>query len=258
MPDVLELLPALCRGTGLLFTMPFLSGRFIPWQLRIALAALLALAAPAARWSEAPDAQRDGATGTMSAGICLTELLTGAGLGWAACLALSALRAAGVALADQAGLALGGALDGADADSGALRSLFALMGVYTFITLDFHHAFLRVWGHSLQALPVGGWTTGKALEALQRLIVEGGAQLFEAAFVAALPVMCVLLVASLCQGILSRALPEIDFFAFGPALRTGVGLCAVFALLPSLAHISRSLFEGALEETWTTLRTVLP
>jgi len=60
--------------------------------------------------------------------------------------------------------------------------------------------------------------------------------------------VAVLFLTSLVQGVLSRVLPELDFFAFGLTVRVTVGLSAVLLSLPFVSRLSQGLFARALEQ----------
>ncbi len=243
------------RTLGLFLAVPFFSSRLLPFRFRLALAALFVIALPATlRGTAAGGAATAAGAAAASfsdprgALLCLLgEALLGLALGWSGLLVLGAIRGAAALIADQIGLSLGGAVSVAGEDGPALRSFHAALGIFIFLALDLHHAFLRSLAESFTWLPPGSLTGDGAASALGMLALSAGSHLFEAALVIAFPVMSVLLLVSVAQGALSRVLGELDFFAFGITLRAAVGLCVVFWTLPRLAGVSQGLLSGALE-----------
>ena len=233
------------RLAGLSMASPFLTG--IPWRIRWSVPAALALGMSGVAASAA--ARLDLSQPVAVACAIGGELVVGLLLGWSSLLVLGAIRGLASLLVDQSGLALGGAAEAATADGPpALSSFYSVLAVTIFVTLDLHHAALRAVAWSFQAIAPGDFSFDRIPAALERLLAQTGPHLFEAALCLGFPVLGVLLLAGLAQAALARVLPEADYFAFGPALRTAVGLGVACASLPFLADVSRSLFGSAILE----------
>lgn len=236
------------RILGLFLSVPVFSSRILSFRFRAALAVLLALSLPAGARSLAPGALEALSDPASAALMLLGEALAGFILGWAALIAMGALRGAAVLITELMGLSLGGGAEAlAGEDGPPLRSFYAALGMYVFLALDLHHAFIRCAAESFVWFPPGSLAADGAARSLGMLVLSTGTHLFEAALVAAFPVMSVLLLASVAQGALARVLPELDFFAFGFSLRAAVALGALVLTLPALSEVSQALLAGALE-----------
>lgn len=175
---------------------------------------------------------------------CGGEICLGMALAWGVQLVLAAIRGAGSLIADQMGLALGGAAaPGPAEDQPALGSFYSILALASLVAIDGHHAILRLAANTFRTVPPGTLSFENALELPAQLLATAGPLLFEAACVFGLPVLSVLLLAALAQAFLSRVLPEADFFSMGPPLRAAVGLGAAFVALPTFVEVSRRYFE---------------
>lgn len=255
------LLFALARLCGFLAAIPLFSSRILPWRMRAGLAVLMLLAlgagAPEWRgiWSAAESEMPAMAESERLLGGAM-ELAIGFALGWGSFLVLGAVRAAAVFISDQIGLSLGGVVDPlAEQEEPVLRAFHGALAVFVFVAVDLHHVFVRAVVESFVALPPGsaaaasGWPP-----ALAATLVAAAAGCFEATFVLALPVTLVLLLVSVVQGVLSRALPELELFALGLPLRVGLGIGALALSLPLTTETVHQLFERALDDGGKWLR----
>jgi flagellar biosynthetic protein FliR len=247
-----ESLPGAARLVGILITVPVFSSRLLPWRLRIAFLLLVLLSLPGLRPPGGMGAPEAPAPAALSA---VAELFVGAAIGWWALLSLAAARGAAVFLSDQIGFSLGGVMDPlAEEGQHPLRSFHAALAIFIFLAANMHHAFLRLFSESLAILPPGTVGTSGVEALLPRAAALGGAFLLEAAFQIALPVLAVLLLVSVVQGILTRAVPELEFFVFGFPIRAVAGIAAIVATLPAFAALEEGLFRAALEEGRQSLR----
>jgi flagellar biosynthetic protein FliR len=236
---------AAARLAGLFVTVPLFASRLVPLRFRLALlVVLLAALWPAARLlSPASDV---GEIGVASLG---GELLVGVALGWLVRVILGAVQGAATLVSDQIGFSFGSVMDPlSEGGEPVLRTFHGLLAVFIFVTVDLHHAVLRGVGESFLAVPPGSaWAEGPAA-VLGELAVAGGSRLFEAALCIGFPVMGMLLLVSVVQGILSRVIPELEFLVFGFPLRAFAGLGVVAVSLPFLVRVSRHLFEGGISD----------
>lgn len=238
------------RLAGLSLSSPFLTS--LPWRIRWAAPVVFALGMPGAAASATARLDLDD---PWAVGLALGgELAVGFALGWSSLLVLGAIRGLATLLVDQSGLALGGAAQAETADGPpALASFYSVLAVTIIVTLDLHHAALRAVAWSFRAMPPGNLSFQRIPAALEALASQAGPHLFEAALCLGFPVLSVLLLAGLAQAALARVLPEADYFAFGPALRSAVGLAVACVSLPFLAATSRAFFASAIGDGGSVL-----
>jgi flagellar biosynthesis protein FliR len=262
MPFPIDLVPAAARVLGIFLSAPFFSSRLLPMRFRLAFAVLLGLslisgaAHPGAMAGTAPVSPPPGDMGGLAL-LAAGEMFVGFLLGWASLLVMGAVRGAAALLSEAMGLSAVGVLDpsGGDAD-GPLRTLHGAFALFLFLTLDLHHAALRMVARSFEVLPAGSLASEGAVWGMGRLAFSAGGYLFEAGLLMALPVVAALLLVTVAQGALGRVIPELDFFAFGFPLRAIVGLSALLFSLSFLTEACRMFLEAALEEGQAVLEGV--
>ncbi|HVR75903.1 MAG TPA: flagellar biosynthetic protein FliR [Planctomycetota bacterium] len=262
MPFLIDLVPAAARVMGLFLAAPFFSSRLLPMRFRLAFAGLIAvcLISGAARLGTMPEivpvSPPPGGVGGLAL-LAAAEGFVGFLLGWASLLVMGAVRGAAALLSEAMGLSAAGVLNpsGDNAD-GPLRTLHGAFALFLFLTLDLHHAVLRMVARSFEVLPAGSLASEGAAWGMGRLVFSTGAYLFEAGLLIALPVVAALLLVTVAQGALARVVPELEFFAFGFPLRAILGLSALLFSLSFLTEACQTFLEAALEEGQVVLEGV--
>ena len=247
---------ATVRLTGFLCAIPLFSSRLLPLRMRAGFAILfitvVALSAPRtlSSWgaSAAMAIPASGETLVAWAPLLVGVASVGLVLGWSLFLLLGAVRAAAAFLSEQIGFSIGGVMD-PSTTSGltALLSFHTTLTLFLFVSLDLHFAALRLFLDSLRWLPPGTFVSDAPWAELGLVVVEASSGLFEAVLTLALPVTVTLLLVSLAQGVLSRALPELELFALGFPLRIFVGLAVLVVTLPFTARTTAMFLERAIE-----------
>jgi flagellar biosynthetic protein FliR len=254
------LLPIAARIGGVLLTVPVFSSRLVPWKLRLGLIAVLipcvatgiefqSADAPSGGMGAAPALVRTPAEAPYAWLSVGTEVLVGASLGWFVLCAFAAARGAAVFLSEQIGFSFGGVLDpSTDGGEPALRTLHAIFASYLFLSMNLHHVCLRGIAETCRLLPPGTAPPEAVLVLAGQLFPLAVFHLFELAVLLAIPVMAVLLLATLAQGAIVRAIPEVEFFVFGFPLRVLAGVGATAFALPMVSGILLGALESGLEE----------
>jgi flagellar biosynthesis protein FliR len=178
-----------------------------------------------------------------------TEILVGALLGWFVLCAFAAARGAAVFLSEQIGFSFGGVLDpSTDGGEPALRSLHSILAAYLFLSLNLHHVCLRGIAETGRLLPPGTAPPETVLVLAGQIFPLAVFHLFELAVLLILPVMAVLLFATLVQGVIVRVVPEVEFFVFGFPLRVLAGMGAMAFTLPIVSGVFLGALESGLAE----------
>lgn len=247
-PSEATALLAAARIAGVLLAAPFFGSRLLPLRLRIGWALALGVSLMGAGGLVLPAA---GLSSLLSlAPHFAGELCLGALMGAASLFVLAALRGAAVLVSQQSGLSFAAVLQTDAGDSGdALRSLYAGVGLLTFLGLGLDRSTLRMVADSFQAVPAGATLGGDAVWwAAAGVARSAGHYLFEAAALLVLPLLALFLGLSLLQGLLSRAAPELDAFALGLPLRVVAGLGAMVLVLPATSRVLGRLLEASIGE----------
>jgi flagellar biosynthesis protein FliR len=230
-------------------------GRLLPLRLRLGIAAVLAMvmslgARPGSGGALEP--REEPFSALLVAG---SELIAGGALGWSCLLVLAAVRAAARLMTELIGLT-SGAMLGAEAaeEPSPLERLHSLLALFIFFALDLHHVLIRSLAESFVWAPPGRLDAALLAELVGRLALETAPQLALAAVTLALPVLVVMLLASLAQGLLGRVLPETELVVLGMPLRVLLGIGVAAAALPAGAALMRAFYEQALLDGREVLR----
>jgi flagellar biosynthesis protein FliR len=251
------------RLAGLGLAAPFFRFGVLPVRLRLAalgaIALCVLLAAPLrAELLTAGASSLEILENPLDGWVLLaSELLLGGALGWGCLLVLGAVQGACSLVAQQIGLSVGGAVDPqSQTEEGTLAPFYSLTAVCVFLLLDLHHALIRAVAASFVWVPPGTMRVELLPGVLVSLVLQVGPDLLLAAATLALPVVLAMLLVSLVQGLLGRALPQAELLVLGLPLRLVVGLGVLVVSLAPSAGLMRLCFERAVEDGGELLRAV--
>jgi flagellar biosynthetic protein FliR len=240
------------RMLALIGTAPILGERAVPRQLKVGLAALLALAVGPVL-GPMPDVP------VLSAGglwIVVQQVLIGAAMGFSMRLVFALVQAAG----EYTGLAMGLSFASFfDPTSGGntqvVARLLNALAMLLFLALDGHLTLIAVLVQSFQVLPVSdaplaarGWM----------VLASSGSQIVAGGLMLALPLVTALLILNLAMGILNRVSPQISIFSVGFPVTMLAGLALLQLLLQSLGPFLEPRFAAAFEGTLQLLQALRP
>lgn len=234
------------RIFGLFLADPFFSSKAIPVRVRIGFSIMLALLI-------APGLVAVPAVSVVSPEgllIALKELLVGLSIGFVVRLVFSAMEMAGHLSGLQMGLGFASFYDPQHSTNvpivAQVLSLFMLL---VFLAFNGHLIVLRALFESYAHLPISTALPGAGG---LRLMADYGAVVFRAGVTLSLPVVAVLLVTNLAIGVMTRAAPQLNVFAIGFPITLGIGLGALYLLLPFLVpHVDALL--GEMTRFWVKL-----
>jgi flagellar biosynthetic protein FliR len=216
------------RALALFSSLPLLGTRTVPMRVRIALSALVALAAQASL-PTMPTVALDSMAAFM---LVLQQLLIGISLGFAVRLVFAAVELAGELVGLQMGLNFAGFFDPVTAAQTTATSRFfgAIVG-WLFIVINGHLLIIAALVNSFNAFPVGDAPFAFLQQALPH---QWGAQIFATGLWIALPMVAMLTFVNLVLGVISRVAAQINVFAIGFPITLGVGLLGILLTLPML------------------------
>ncbi len=235
------------RLFGLFVALPAFAARAVPLRFRLGFGVVLLALACGLGSAEAPAAVPSGILGLAAA--LAAEAAVGICLGGFVLVVFAGARAAARILSEQIGFGIGGFAEaegaGEEDPLGKLQDGFA---AFLFFASGAHLALARAFWHCFRMLPPGTAVKVDVLGAGSKLVVLAGSSLFEVALRLALPVLGLLFLTTVLQGIVSRILPEVELFVFGFPVRFAVGILGIALLLPYVAGGMRSALDGELEE----------
>jgi flagellar biosynthetic protein FliR len=241
------------RVLALLSTAPVFSSAQLPIQVRVGLAAAVALVL-APMLPAMPPVRLDSALGWS---LVVQQLLVGGVVGLAMSLILSSVQLAGSIVGLQMGLGFSTLFDplqGVEVTS--LASFLNLVAMLLFLAMNGHLLLLAVLARSFTLLPVGA-SAGLGAASWHALALEGGA-LFSLALAMAAPALGVLLIANLGLATLSKLAPQLNLFAIGFPLFFGLGFLALYLLMPVMQTVVHHLVEYGVNLAGHLLRQAAP
>jgi flagellar biosynthetic protein FliR len=216
------------RALALLAALPLLGTRTVPMRVRVALAALIAIAAQASL-PEMPNVPLDSPLAFM---LVVQQLLIGISLGFAVRLVFASIELAGEIIVLQMGLNFAGFFDPVTAaQTTASSRFFGAMVGWLFIVINGHLLIIAALVSSFSAFPVGAEPFAFLREVRPH---TWGAQIFSTGLWIALPMIAMLSFVNLVLGVVSRVAAQINVFAVGFPITLGVGLLGILLTLPML------------------------
>jgi len=214
------------RALALFSSLPLLGTRVVPARVRVALAALVTLAAQASLPPMSPVALDS----WLAFQLVVQQLLIGISLGFAVRLVFAAIEMAGEIVGLQMGLNFAGFFDPMTASQTTATSRFfgAIVG-WLFIVINGHLLIIAALVNSFNAFPISGEPFAFLKQALPH---EWGAMIFSTGLWIALPMVAMLTFVNLVLGVISRVAAQINIFAIGFPITLGVGLLGILLTLP--------------------------
>jgi flagellar biosynthesis protein FliR len=217
---------AFFRVVGLFTAAPVISMKTIPQRVRIALAALIVLAAQ-------PSLPPMGAIALNSPEalmVALQQVLIGLTIGFAAKVVFAAIEFAGELIGLQMGLNFASFFDPLTNSQGtAVSRLFSTLAAWLFVVMNGHLLITAAVIHSFTTFPV----SAEPLAFLREIQPQvWGAEIFKLGLWVALPLLSMLLVINLIMGLITRVSPQMNVFAVGFPVTISVGLIGLWLTLP--------------------------
>jgi len=245
------------RISGAMMVLPIFSSSVIPMRIKTAIAALIALCvAPIALSSSTGGVTLEMgqliATPLAGAVSICGELAIGWVLGATAAILMWGAHLGGQLIGQDSGLAFGQVVDPttgqANTPTSTLMTIFAGL---VFLALEGHRLVILALCGSFDSVPPGAigkiLLTGIPVETATEVTREIGGQTWLLGLQIAFPASVALLVTTIGLGILARMIPEMNVFAVGFAVRTGVGMLALFMTLPFIADLFGVVVNTGLE-----------
>ena len=240
------------RMLALVSTAPIFGEPGVPRQIKVAIAALLAVAI-------APTIGPMPQVPVVSAGgiwILVQQVLIGGAIGFTMRLVFAAVLAAGEYIGLQMGLSFASFFD--PMSGGAtmvVARLLHMLAMLIFLALDGHLLLVAALAESFQTLPIAdaplaarGWLH----------LVTGAGQIFSNGLMLALPLVTALLTLNLAMGILNRASPQFSIFAVGFPLTLLAGIGMLQLLMPQMAAFLAPRFAAGLSSVMELTQALRP
>ncbi len=250
----------LFRIGGLFLMAPFFAGASIPQRLKVLLAAGIAICVAPLLGDQGPRALVALQEPLSAALTVISEIAIGAVVGFLLSVVVATVQTAGQLVAHDVGMTIANIIDPlSNRQISIVGQLLATLAIVIFLLLDLHHQLMRMVVESFRLLPIGSvaWKSVESLGApLERVARVEGRFLFETATQLAVPVTIVLVLVTVAMGFLARAVPEINVFIIGFAVRIMVGFFVVVLMFPMLGRMYELMFRRVLRHGWDLLETI--
>jgi len=220
--QVARLVVLLTRVAPLLFLMPILSSRGVPYQIKTMISLMTAL-------TLLP--MVDVPAGSLPASGLGMLVLVVSEAAFAATLALfvrfvfAAVETAGQMVGIQMGMGMAGVMDPQFGNQiSPVGMLWNLTAILIFLAVDGHHLFFRALVESYQWVPPGGMSLS---EASVQGVVQGAGRMFVLAVKIMAPASAALFFSHVAFGIVAKTVPQIPILIVGLPLNIAVGLIFV-------------------------------
>ena len=240
---------AMVRAIAWIIVAPPFSTRAIPIQVKIGLAAALALAVgPGLQALSVPIET------APLIGAVVTQVAVGLMLGFLTMLLISAVQAAGEMIDMFGGFSISSAFDPmSQSSAGIFGRFYNLLAITLLFAINGHLLLIRGFYTSFEAVPLSGIPmmnlSGVFTDTLGRFAI--------AALEIAAPLLAVLFLAEVALGLLSRAAPQMNVFALGFSLKILVTLGLAGLAIPILPGAITSLAETAVRTGGQAMRGIV-
>jgi flagellar biosynthetic protein FliR len=226
------------RIGGLLAAAPVLGTPIAPFQVR----ALLALAITLILLPTLGDQFPAGLPGPMYPVVLAIEVTVGLLMGFFLTLFLEAVRFTGDLIGRTAGFAAAETFNpDAGTTEGPMGHLFFITAALVFFLIDGHLHLIATLAESYQIVAVGAFTAGPALGAA---VGVGLTEVFINALAIALPIEMGVLAITVAEGVIARAVPQINILHISFAVKIIVTLLLLSLALPAVVQFIAVLLAG--------------
>ena len=242
------------RMTGMTLSAPLFSNDSFPMQLRIWVAFFLSLLVFPLVWAQTPEGIFTGVfRHPASAALAVAgEIAVGWVLGWTASIIVWVAQLAGHFIGQDIGLSLGDVFDPiSESNSSPIALFFFTLALLAFVLMDGHHQVILAVARSFQVAPPGSFPLTS--ETSLFLVRDLGGEIWRTGLQLALPSMVALLIVTVAMAVLARAVPEMNVFILGFAVRIVVGFLSFLVVLPLVPEV----FGKVMEVTSSSLERLL-
>lgn len=230
------------RVGAALLAAPIFGARMVPPQVRIVVAAALAIFV--LNWI--PVEMPGDMLSVPTLVALLTEAAIGFTLGMVLQIAFSVPLIAGEQIAGGMGMAIATAVDpSSGSQSGVIGQFLAIMLTLIFLAVGGHLLWIRLLVESYTLFPPGAdWDLAER----SWMVASFFSQALVTALAIALPVVLVLLLVQLVTGVISRSAPSLNLFALGLPASVLAGLMALIAASSIIGEQFVMLASQAIEQ----------
>lgn len=254
--NIVNILPVyllvLVRVASFFVTMPIFSYRTIPANLKIGLAAILALIVTTTLFND-----QTIPLNSLFILLIIKEAIVGLSIGFVAGLLLYSVQLAGTFIDMQMGLSIANTINPENGVtspiSGQYLYTFTLL---LFLALNGHHMLLNGVFYSFSLIPLDDLAIHITDGSTAHFVVTVFLQMIGIAFQLAMPIIGCLFLVDVALGVVARTVPQVNVFVIGLPLKILVGFILLLIIFPMYFVLFKHIFE-AMTEAMTSYMTLL-
>lgn len=179
------------------------------------------------------------------------ELMVGLTFGFVVNLAFHGVRAGGELINRHAGFSAAENFDPeTDFGAGPMGDLMHMLVVLLFLATDLHLHLIASMARSFELIPLGGWTLTPGFA---RILDQGVLQMWTIAIALSFPVLTAVMLITVAEGVITRAVPQINVLHISFAIKILVSVLVLWATMPAavaflgtVLRLSQGLGEACL------------
>jgi len=240
------------RVLGVFAAAPFFKATAIIPQVKIFLAALIAVAVTSAFWSSQPVIDFHL---WFVALLVIKEFLLGLIIGFAAHAVFFAARFAGGVIDIEMGYQTAVMFDPANTTPTIVGEFKELIALMLFLVMNGHHHIIEAAYASVRAVPL---TTFTITESTTQLLAKYAVTVFILAIKIASPILVALFCTNLALALLARIAPQTNIFILSFQVKVAVGILMLFISVPMVIYILKWALGSVQSVTFEILLSMYP
>ena len=237
------------RMTGLFVIAPIFGRRNIPTYFKIGFSFLLAvilvntISIPELQYYENIYA---------FALLVFKEFIVGLTLGYVSYLVFTAIYMAGQIIDMQVGFGMVNVLDPVSNIQVPITSNFYfILSMLVFLAFNGHHALIKALFESYNLVPVG---TAAFNNNLMNDIIRAFGNIFLIGFKISAPIVAAILISDIALGVISKSVPQLNFFVIGMPLKIALGMVVMILTIPMFISVVDVLINGMNHEMFNFIK----
>lgn len=231
----------LLRCSGLVVFAPFFGADHFPMPARVAIALLLAVTLyPAAKANVSLPETIDAAELAL---LALQELSIGLVLGFFATFVFMGAQLAGELAGTQIGFSMANIIDPLLGEEVSLIGFLKMnLAMVVFLTLKLHLLVIAVLHASFGYVGIGSLVFETFYRVSHEAAILNATDMVVVALKLSMPVLLVMMLNSLIEGVVTRTMPQMNIMVLGLPLRVALGMGVFVLVLPAMAQAMDGMF----------------
>ncbi len=184
--------------------------------------------------------------------IAIREAITGLIIGFTLHFVFFGITFAGSIMGFEMGLAIASVFNPVDeTDSNVIGQILYFAAFLIFFLINGHHYLIRALSFSFTVIPIG---TNTVTGAVVDLLIQYSAVVFVLAVKIASPILVSFFLVQIAEGILARAIPQMQVFFVTQPLKLGLGFILLSMIIPIYIYVIKNLLESYEDSLYSLIK----